>query len=65
MRDLEIDYDMFFIKKAFYKANIDKLKDLLILTEDDFFNHYKYGNVINISNHETWGIDFDFVVIAS
>lgn len=64
MRDLEIDYDMFFIKKDFYKANIDKLKDLLVLTEDDFFNHYKYGNVINISNHETWGIDFDYVIIS-
>lgn len=64
MRDLEIDYDMFFIKKDFYKANINKLKDLLILTEDDFFNHYKYGNVNNISNHETWGIDFDYVLIA-
>ena len=64
MRNLTIDNDMFFIKKDFYKANINKLKDLLILTEDGFFNHYKYGNVNNISNHETWGIDFDFVLIA-
>lgn len=64
MRDLEIDYDMFFIKNDFYKANIDKLKDLLILTEDDFFNHYKYGNVNNICNHETWGIDFDYVIVT-
>lgn len=40
------------------------LKDVLILSEDGFFNHFKYGNVNNISNHETWGIDFDFVIVG-
>lgn len=64
MRDLIIDEDMFFIKKDFYKANIDMLKDVLVLTESDFFNHFKYATVNNISNHETWGIDFDYVIIA-
>lgn len=64
MRDLQIDEDMFFIKKDFYKANIDMLKDALVLTENDFFNHFKYATVNNISNHETWGIDFDYVIIA-
>lgn len=64
MRDLRIDYDLFFIKKDFYKSNKNMLKDVLVLTEYDFFNHYKYGNVNNISNHETWGIDFDYVIIG-
>lgn len=64
MRTLQIDEDMFFIKKDFYKSNIDMLKDLLVFTENDFFNHFKYATVNNISNHETWGIDFDYVIIA-
>ena len=64
MRNLHIDEDLFFIKKDFYKANSHKLKNVLVLSEDDFFNHFKYGNVNNISNHETWGIDFDYVIIA-
>lgn len=64
MRDLQIDEDMFFIKQDFYKANIDMLKDALVLTENDFFNHFKYATVNNISNHETWGIDFDYVIIT-
>lgn len=54
MRDLQIDEDMFFIKKDFYKSNTDMLKDALVLTENDFFNHFKYATVNNISNHETW-----------
>ncbi len=64
MRDLYIENDLFFIKKDFYKANSHKLRDVLVLSEEDFFNHYKYGNVNNISNHETWGIDFDYVIVA-
>lgn len=64
MRDLNIDEDLFFIKKDFYRANSHKLRDILVLSEDDFFNHFKYGNVNNISNHETWGIDFDYVIIS-
>lgn len=64
MRDLHIDEDLFFIKKDFYKANSHKLRDVLVISEDDFFNHFKYGNVNNISNHESWEIDFDYVIIA-
>lgn len=64
MRDLRIDNDLFFIKKDFYEANSHTFKDVLTLSDDDFFNHFKYGNVNNISNHETWGIDFDYVIIA-
>lgn len=64
MRNLQIDEDLFFIKREFYKENFQMLNDVLLLSEDDFFNHYKYGNVNNISNHETWGIDFDFVIVS-
>ena len=64
MRNLHIDEDLFFIKKDFYKANSHNLKNVLVLSEDDFFNHFKYGTVDNSSNHETWGIDFDYVIIA-
>lgn len=64
MRNLQIDEDMFFIKEDFYKSNINMLKNILVLTKDDFFNHFKYSSVNNISNHETWGIDFDYVIIA-
>lgn len=64
MRDLEINEDLFFISENFYKTNIVNFKDQLVLLADDFFNHYKYSTVNNISNHEVWSIDFAYVIVG-
>lgn len=64
MRNWEINEDLFFISEDFYKKNTNKLKNQLVLPADDFFNHYKYSTVNNISNHEVWNIDFTYVIIA-
>ena len=64
MRTLQLERDIFFISKEFYDGNIETLRNVLVIPKKDFFDHSDYSNVVNVSNHATWKITFDYAIIA-
>ncbi|MGX7108851.1 hypothetical protein [Facklamia miroungae] len=64
MRDLQLKEDLFFISEIFLKEHKYRMANQLILSVKEYQKHSDYHTVNNISNHRSWTLKCDFVLVA-
>lgn len=64
MRSLTIEHDLFFISEKFLGEFVGCLHHALVMPMKDYLANPSYHNVLSASNHNTWRIKADYVVVS-
>lgn len=64
VRSFTIDYDLFFLSRAFVDRHHLALEGCLLVPLPEFLQHPAYNNVHSGSNHAIWQVDCDVVLVA-
>ena len=64
VRSFTIDYDVFFLSRGFVDRHHQALAACLLVPFSEFLQHPAYSTVHSGSNHATWQVDCDVVLVA-
>lgn len=64
MRTFRIDHDLFFISQAFLDQHRAALSQALVVPIKEYDQHSSYATVHSATNHSSWSIRCDHVIVA-
>lgn len=64
MRQLDFQYDLFFLSLAFYDQYQSHLGNQLLVPREEFIQHTSYNQIEQVNLYRMWRLSYDMVLVA-